>query len=170
MKKDYSFLPYFIDEDIYLVKDGLPGEPRHESQQTWATSPEPRLEFKGENRKHVVIAIDYAGEGYISPAQEALLHNILAAVNLTPEDIALVNLKKWGAPLNEAALKKIGCERLIGFGVDPKAIEGTHEKASHAIIVLNSSQYLFTYSLDELNEDREKKMVLWRHLKAMFFK
>lgn len=169
MTKDYSFLPLLIDEEIFLLEDRLITDaPTRHPKTVQVIASEIELVFKGENRKRVVIVVDQPGIDFISPGQEALLKNILTAINLNSNDIALVNLQKCLAPPTEYQLNKVGCDRLIGFGVGLNAIEGAPGRELNAVISLKNTQYLFTHSLDELNEDRLKKMSLWKNLKTMF--
>jgi DNA polymerase III psi subunit len=170
--QNYSFLPLLIDEKIYLVNEtsrmevGKPIGATGKGHQGQTISRD--LVFQGKNQKQVVIIVDHPEVEYTTIEQDLLLRNILGAMNLNYNDIALVNLAQEGNKIPMDALKLIGCKKLIGFGVNPDKLELGKRLAMNQLMEIDAIVILLSYSLNELQSNKQKKMELWRNIKTMF--
>lgn len=167
MTKNYSFLPLLLDEEVFLLKEVALSQPVYEEPAN-VEDAVPDLVFQGKNRKSVVILVDQPETEFVEPGQDLLLRNILTALNLDFNDVALVNLAHCRPKPGTEHLKKIGCQKLIGFGIGREGVTGLNIPGMNLLAAQSDIQYLFTHSLDELNQDKNKKMALWKNLKPMF--
>ena len=100
-----SFPANLFQEDLYLIRENTNVKPKVETK----TLSEPIKEsnsneqagFKGKNKKGIVVLIDYPAVGGMPPDQEELLRKILTSIQLTLEDILLVNTE-WFCNGNES--------------------------------------------------------------------
>jgi hypothetical protein len=174
MEENYSFLPFLIDEEIFLVK-----EPGSLEVDTTAAKKGPNqnlteqervvdLIYQGKNLKHMVALVDHPEVDYMNTQQELLLRNILSAMNLNLNDIALINLAHINRGIGIADLEKADCRKLIGFGIGSEKLMIGKKIDANQLVEINGIQFLLSYPLDDLQNDKQKKMTLWRNLKVMF--
>jgi DNA polymerase III psi subunit len=179
MTENYFFLPQLINEGIYLVKEpnvleaGTSEKVKKKEESTTSEMPlvkEPvaKLPYQGRNKKKIVVLVCHPDVEYSTTSQELLLRNILTAMNLSMNDIALINVAHAGKILEIDDVGKIGCEKLIAFGVGSDKLSQEEKLEFNQIMQLYNMQILMSYSLDDLQHDKEKKMMLWRNLKVMF--
>ncbi len=167
--KDYAFLPFLLNESIYVVPDNKPASKVEElisqEKEQEATG---RLTWQGNNRQQVVVLINYPGNQYLDEKQRGLLGKILSAVNLDFDDIALINLAHYHEKHSLGKLTEPGAQYLIAFGVSQNDIAAERNLIKNEIFSRNRIQMLFTASLEDLEKDRNKKVTLWNNLKRMF--
>jgi DNA polymerase III psi subunit len=169
MNKNYSFLPLLIEEKIYPIDEptGFFVEQKIEEEEKPVPTPPKEISYQGKNNKQVVILVDQPEAEYTTVEQDLLLRNILTAMQLNLQDIALVNAAH-NDTIDMESLKKVGCSKLIGFGINAARLAIGAKFETNTIIENKGISFLFSYSLNELQHDKEKKMTLWRSLKALF--
>lgn len=136
-----SFLPLFIEEEIYLIKD-----------RNTKTAPV----FVGGNNQGVLILFSNPNEVLLSPEEDGLLQKILLSVELTYDDVAIINVSK--SNFNEIDFRKA-----LSFGV---AVEP--QTKYYQVEEIEGKQWLLVDSLTEISKDRSKKKQLWQHLQQLF--
>lgn len=149
-----KFLGNLYDEDIYLIKESIPSE---EKQQE-----EVKIEIKGDNRKGIVVLIDYPQANFLPGNLDEFFQKIMSAVSLTYKDIALINLAQAAIdeiPLPHTKILTFGISKIPGLNLDLKRYE---------IIKENDIEILNADSLKDISENKELKGQLWNSIRQLF--
>ncbi len=161
-----AFLPFFFQEPVYLVPDPIDStlveaNPNEHSEDSPIYTP------LGGNKKQILLLVEEVGEQYISQPNRELLEKILQSVQLSLDDVYLVNVLQAEAPDSvEGGIKFYTC---ISFGMPPEAWQFCNFFKKYEVDRDNNGQaYLWADSLTEIAEDVEKKKLLWLSLKSLF--
>ncbi len=165
-------LSLFLTEPVYLVKEkkahgeeakALEENPAELGEK--AISPQP-INYEGKNLKKVLLL--YKGTGSRIPeAQYTFLGNILKAVNLDFEDVALVNTHLLTAE-QYPLLNEFDAKVWLSFGVAHDAWPIQENAVQYKIIKTKNASLLLAHSLNEIEANRDKKVLLWNNLKSLF--
>ena len=136
-----SFLPLFINEEIYLLDDSQ-------------TKQDPV--FLGGNKKEVLILVSNPTVAFLSATEDELLQKILLSVELTYDDVAILNVAK-------SDIKEIDFGKVLSFGVTVQP-----QSNSYQVEEIDGKQWLLVDSLPDIAQDRSKKKLLWEHLQQLF--
>lgn len=125
----------------------------------------PPVTFKGENKQHVLVAVDVTGD--LKTQDQVLLDNLLKACHLAMDDIALVNIRDQEATVPDiiTQLKPVKC---IFFGVPSLSINLPLGEAEESVIIYDDKLFIKTSPLSALQNQVSKKKALWSALKNMF--
>lgn len=183
---DYSFLPHFITEEIYLVKEEVniqapepvAEEPEAPSPKQVESSPvEPQiaeepetvylkaLPTEGNNLKHCLVLVE-STENVLEAELKGLLEKIMQAVKRSMDDILLVNVKEAGTEQLEALLSEHNHRHLLAFGT--QKLDQLTEVAKYEIVEVQKKYYLKADSLKVISENVALKKALWKALQSMF--
>lgn len=177
MQEKKVYLPYFLDDTIYMINDGsAPHQQQADTQQDdHVTEPEVSQETKvpvdlkpivtfGENLKHCVVLFSSATK--ISAESKDLLFKILASIKRTPKDVLMANVHDCSQEQVEALLSEHNHKHLISFGVTKteilaslKPYEPKEEKGKH---------FILSDGLEEVATNLDKKKALWKALQEVF--
>lgn len=176
MEDKKAYLPYFLEESIYVVDKGLKvAEPTAVYQEQASIINDPLTEQKekvelkpiltfGENLKHCIVL--FSSEQKISADSKDLLFKILGAINRTPKDALMANVHGCSDEQMQALLAEHNHKHLISFGVtntkalsDVKLYEPKEEKGKH---------YILSDDLEAVATNLDKKKALWKALKLVF--
>ncbi|MEK6480051.1 hypothetical protein WJR50_21090 [Catalinimonas sp. 4WD22] len=199
---DLNFLRFFLTEPIYLIPEAEPQkieqheetteseanieekavqEANGQEQEEKASDTEvkqndslPIPETEGENQKGVLVLFYQQQHRSLSNEERDFLGNILKAVNLGFNDIALCN---W-APLEQAyeqqknifeSIQQIKSEKLLVFGDLPLAWSLSHFfQKYHITEDAEGRKLLLADDLQSIAQNRDFKVQLWNALKKMF--
>ncbi|MCA6073309.1 hypothetical protein [Fulvivirga sedimenti] len=171
-KPNHEWLAGLFQEGIYIVpgenkvsagvsdspepdeKDTDSVEPQTVSEQSPLTMPD----FRGGNKKHILILTDSIPDS----TEEALLTNIMGATGLTWDDIALIN---WYDQPRPDLLSKLESHVVISFGLEHDPWCDTDPYQVHHA---NGVTHLRSDALRSLNSQIDQKRKLWSALKEMF--
>ena len=164
-----TFPANLFQEDLYViwentddrlkVESPILSEPIRESKRESKSSE--HAGFKGKNKKGIVVLIDYPEVGGIPPDQEELLRKILTSIQLTLEDVLVVNTS-----LYQEEILSFG-EKILSFGV--LSIAGYDGPVNtYEIIKSERNILLIADHLHLLSEHNDLKLKLWRNLQVMF--
>lgn len=136
-----------------------------------AAASAPTYKFLGKNQQHVAILVRFAGEAFLPEHHLQMLTKMLGACKLNLGDVAIVN--DASQPIAIDQLKdQLSPKHTLLFGISP---EETGLPLSFPMFKLQEYAgitYLYTPSLDELNQDTEEgkqlKRKLWENLKQLF--
>ena len=122
----------------------------------------------GENKRSVLILVNYNETVFLPEDELNFLIGILSACKLTMEDVGIVNLAK-SKELNYRFIQKdISYNILLMFGVLPKAIEMPLDFPYYQLQKYNQHTHLSAPALAALMNDKTEKGKLWVSLKQLF--
>lgn len=171
-KSDLQFLPLFISEPVYAIDEPIPIV-----TETFPPSKAPvlpiveKVPMLGDNNKLILVLVDEDHIEFISQPDQALLHNILKAVHLSPQDIALVNVRKiqLESSLIPQALENIPFHTLISFGAQVAGWSLCNYFSKYAVSTEDANRkILLADRLSEIANDPPKKKRLWQCLQQLF--
>lgn len=147
-----DFLPFFFQEPIYLISEN-PSETVYQPL--------------GKNRSKILVLVEEPDAPHLSEPGKVLLEKILIAVNLSFEDIHLVNVSNCETPDNlEAELEFKTC---ITFGMPPEPWQYSNFSRKYEVIEDEKGRaFLWSDPLSSIASDVEKKKLLWLSLKSLF--
>ncbi|MEO1051268.1 MAG: DNA polymerase III subunit psi [Bacteroidota bacterium] len=172
MTEDQALLPLFINEELYLIKgETTPSATEYTSQeeeepQELVEEPEEKsiaLKYKGENQKSILILVEYESYEFLHADQETLLVKILAAVQLTLADVAVVNM----AATDVEQMHTLNWQYVISFGVKNEEIFPAPDKM-YDMVLEQDKKMILCDPLHEIGLDNDKKRNLWSCLKSTF--
>ncbi len=127
--------------------------------------------FLGKNQQHVAIIVRSPGEAFLPEQHLQLLTKMLSACKLNLGDVAIVNDASRQVEINQLKAQLFPKQVLL-FGIGP---EETGLPLSFPMFKAQEyagTTYLYTPSLDDLNQETEEgkllKRKLWDNLKMMF--
>ena len=173
MERDFSFLPHFLKEDIYVVNE-KPSPTIPESNEKNAVEEQPEsedqapLKILGANLKNCLIFVNTPGSDVIAPTEKDLLENILKSVKLQPEDVLIVNVKDASNEQIEALVVEQNYRWLIDFGTD--RIPLLNSINPYQPLSEGKQKCLKANTLTVIGQDVEKKKLLWASLQEMFLR
>ncbi|MEM9831169.1 MAG: hypothetical protein AAF944_11065 [Bacteroidota bacterium] len=149
---DLTFLPFFFQESIYLVDETLAD-----------TTYQPL----GANLRKVLVLVDEPDALHLSEVSKQLLEKILQAVQLSLDDICLVNVQQ--APEPDRIAQELAYSYCLSFGMPPEAWQFNSFSKKYSVDRDNTGRaYLWADSLVEIAHDIDKKKALWLNLKTLF--
>lgn len=122
----------------------------------------------GNNRKHIVIMVADANTLYLPDEQLNFLLGILAACDLTMEDVAILNIKKNKSVTYKTVSDELSPEKLFLFGVKPAEIGLPLDFPNYQVQRYNNQTYLSAPLLSKFQDDKAEKTRLWNCLKQIF--
>lgn len=166
-------LKLFFNEDIYLIKETEKTNTPKEEKNLEPPTPEPiiaeepvseaiKFNYKGGNAKEIAIIINDDSNEFLNSTDETLLLNILKAIGLSLEDVAIINQHKTGTDWKE----QLEYSKVIVFGILP----GTYDLVTENYLIQESNKvsWLFSDSLFSLGSNKELKGKLWGKLQELF--
>jgi len=168
-------LKLFFEEDIYIIneesakssttieiKNELPLALPNPSILKEPTEEFISLNYKGGNTKGIAIIISDDSNDYLNNTDETLLLNILKALGLSLDDVAIINQHISGITWQ----KELEYSKAIVFGILPS----TYAIVSQNYIIKTNGEekWLFSDSLFTLGNDKVLKGKLWTSLQELF--
>ncbi|WKN43076.1 hypothetical protein [Tunicatimonas pelagia] len=147
-----DFLPFFFQEPVYVV---------NETQDETAYRP------LGSNRCKILLLVEELQELHLSDSGKELLEKILLALELSFDDVCLVNVSQCETP--DHLEGELDFKTCISFGMPPEPWQFSNFSRKYEIIRDESQRaFLWADPLAEVAADVEKKKMLWLSLKALF--
>lgn len=163
---DDAFLPFFFQEPVYLVPDPVSSK-LDKANSNNPASDSPTYTPLGKNEKKILLLVEETGKSHLSEPNQALLEKILQSVQLSLDDVCLVNIAQALTP--EAVSGEITFTTCISFGMPPEAWQFSNFSHKYEVMVDETDRaFLWADSLTEIGEDVEKKKLLWINLKTLF--
>lgn len=119
------------------------------------------FDFLGGNNKQILMLVNDAQNSYFSPKSEEMFVKLLAAVKLSMQDIAIVNLNNISVKWDDIK-QKTNPNKVVLWGVKPEFINTDVQK------YIFTDNVLYADALDQINADVELKKQLWPELQKMF--
>jgi hypothetical protein len=134
---------------------------------TKTNKPAPAGKSLGGNKKNILVVVKYAEDVYLPDNALQLLINMLGACKLGIEDVAIVNISKQ--PLEYKELLDTYRSRIaILFDVEPSAFGLPMSFPFYQIQPFAGCSFLYSPSLDTLENNKDEKTKLWTALKRLF--
>ena len=178
MQKDYSFLRDLITEDIYYIKSSSQTPLARETAMAPAMEKKAKtdidskadiIDYRGENLKEILVLVEEGDHPFLNQRDEAFLTKVLLAVDVSMNDIALVNI----AGIDEARINDVGnlphglqlcfMESVPGALSQPGL--NPYENITH-----DGKKVLWCDPLQSIAADKALKIKLWQQLKLIFNK
>lgn len=171
-KNNLHFLPLFISESVYIIEEPAPFFTETLTQNKADATPlAEKIPTLGDNVKHILVLVDEEHTEFISQQDQVLLHNILKAVHLSLQDIALVNVSKipLASTLLPQALDRLPFHTLISFGAQVAGWTLCNYFSKYTVTFDDAKRkILLADQLSELANDPYKKKRLWLCLQQLF--
>jgi len=157
-------------EDKGLAKEKIEAEKQltEEIKETKSAKQSPAFTFLGNNKKQVVIIVNYRDALYIPDDKLAFLTNILTACKLNLADIALLNFANVDKVSYKDFFEAIPAKSVIFFGVQPDTLSVPMNFPFFQVQHFDNVNYLSSPPLDEIEADKTLKGNLWTSLKKIF--
>lgn len=136
----------------------VPGAP--DSEKGW--------KYLGDNKKNILIIVNYNEAAYLPDDHLTLLTNILAACKICLGDVAIFNLKQRENPAYKEIVNHFKCRIVLLFDVAPLAFGLPIQFPHFQVQLFNKCTYLLSPSLEELERDKNLKKKLWLCLQRIF--
>ncbi|MFT3822410.1 MAG: hypothetical protein QM731_00770 [Chitinophagaceae bacterium] len=138
---------------------------------TTAADPATAYRFLGNHAKQVSIIVNCPGETYLPENHLQFLTKILGACRLNLGDVAIINNAALAVDINQLK-QQINPKFALLMGIEPTSIGLPLSFPQFKEQEYAGTRYLFTVSLDELNQEtasgKQLKGQLWACLKKMF--
>ena len=122
----------------------------------------------GNNQKKVLILVESEETLYLPDNQLNFLLGILAACNLTMEDVAILNIKKNPSVNYQRITDDLKSEKVFLFGLQPDQIELPVNFPTYQIQKFNNQVYLAAPALSNFHDNKAEKTRLWICLQQIF--
>jgi hypothetical protein len=122
----------------------------------------------GNNRRNILILVECDDTVYLPDEELTFLLGVLAACNLTMEDVAILNIKKNESATYKTITSELSPQKIFLFGVNPIQIELPVEFPNYQIQQYNNQVYLTAPLLSFFKDNKAEKIKLWNCLKQIF--
>jgi hypothetical protein len=124
--------------------------------------------YLGENKKKVLIVVNYPAVAHIPDAQLDFLTNLLGACKLNLGDSAILNYQHYSATDFNSIISFFGPKTIFLFGINPDDFGLPILFPHFQVQAFNEATYLFTPALQDIEADKILKSKLWVCLKKIF--
>ncbi len=124
------------------------------------------IDFFGQYRQKILILVTYPNQKNLIPKDQMVLERILAALGISFDDVAIVNVEKAQLTFNEIQ-EQMGWHKLIAFGVKHDFIP--FEVPENELTSLENGEKIFLApNIAEIAASKNLKRMLWQNLKTLF--
>jgi DNA polymerase III psi subunit len=153
-----------FSDTIYVKGETHNAQPKKEAE-VIQTDEAVNFNFKGGNKKEILILIESSGEG-VNQADLNFLLKILGAVKLQESDVAIINPKDQNFEISKAAFP---IKTILIFGVNPFEVGIKDQNfTSYDIHQWNGKNVLKGDTLSTISQNQDKKKALWVNLQRLF--
>jgi hypothetical protein len=156
------------DKGIVIQKKEAEKPAPEEIKEMKPAKQSPALTFLGNNKKQVVIIVNYPDTLYIPDDKLAFLTSILTACKLNLADIALLNFANSGRVSYKDFFEAVPAKSVIFFGVQPDMLSVPMNFPFFQVQHFDNVNYLSSPPLDKIEMDKTLKGNLWTSLKKIF--
>src|SRR5258706_4830150 len=126
------------DNYIFRKKTGSPGD---------------QWKYLGENKKNILIVVDYPDAVYLPDEELSFLTNMLSACQLSLADVAIVNRNNYGEANYKDLTAQFSSKTIFLFGVDPVSLGLPVSFPHFQVQSFAKTTFLFTPPLEERKKD-----------------
>ncbi len=122
--------------------------------------------YFGKNRKNFLILMKETEGENLKEADSKLLTGILAAGQLSLNDVAIINIEKTKATFLDM-YTKLKPTSVVSFGVDMKKLGVPHDFELYKPTKIKTITWIVSHNFVALHSDKTKKLGLWTALKEL---
>ncbi|HEX7902800.1 MAG TPA: hypothetical protein VF487_02895 [Chitinophagaceae bacterium] len=172
MDLNHIELPNNVVADLYsssLVETGeIAAKPIAEKKAVEITTPSPVWKWLGENKKNILVIVNYDNTVHLPDDELQLLTNMLMACKLSLADVAIINLQNQPHQTYKEILDQFKTRIALLFGIEPAILGLPMNFPFFQIQPFANCSFLYAPSLKELEEDKIHKSKLWVTLRRLF--
>ena len=127
-----------------------------------------KWKYLGENRKNILVVVDYNSTVYLPDEELSFLTNILGACKLGLADVAIVNRNNYGDVNYKELIAQFSSRIVFLFGIDPVSFGLPVNFPQFQLQPYSNATFLYSPSIEELENDKLLKSKLWVSLKRLF--
>jgi hypothetical protein len=164
MENQALFLREFFNETLYHIS-----APATHLKGTDISAQKEKPDFlslSGNKSADILFLFAYAGKNDIPSADKEVLNLMLKAVHLSWPKIAWLNMDETSSPTWENILQAFGGTRIIVFQSNCPILPETCEEGK--VTIIDGRKILCTVPIQELEENKSRKMLLWKGLQEIF--
>jgi len=124
--------------------------------------------YLGDNKKNILIAVDYADVVFLPDEELSFLTKLLAACKLSLADVAIVNRNNHKEKNYKELVLTFKSRIVFLFGIEPASFGLPVSFPHFQIQPFSNATFLFAPTLDQCNKDALLKSKLWVCLRRIF--
>jgi len=128
----------------------------------------PSYKSLGDNRKNILVVVRYADAVHLPDEALTFLTNLLKACKLSLGDVSIFNLNNYPDANYRDVTHHYSSRIVFLFGVEPVAFGLPLNFPEYQVQTFANTTYLFSPSLELLQNDPLLKSKLWVSLRHMF--
>ncbi len=133
-----------------------------------AAAPKQGAKWLGNNRKHILLAVNNSDTVHLPDKDLEFLTSILSACRLSLEDVTILNIQNFPGAGYKELTGQFGSTQVLLFGMEPAELGLPMNFPPFQNQAFNKVHYLHAPSLARLAENRQLKSELWAALKKIF--
>lgn len=157
-------LKLLFNDDIYYIPEGELAKETLSVNDTLADLEPKTFSYLGENNKYFLILIDDEINKELNTLHLDVLLKIMNAKGLELRDLAILNLNNYPGITFSDLKEFFVCSKLVLLGISPERIFlpslSSNQPEKHENV-----KVLATYSLEEMINNRDKKIQFWDVMK-----
>ncbi len=122
----------------------------------------------GDNKKNILILVKYPGVEFLPEQQLNFLNGMLAACKLELKDTALINIGDHQMASYKEIMSQFKSRIILLFDVAPASIGLPLDFPHFQIQPFSGNSFLYSPSLDDLENDKMLKSKIWVCLRRLF--
>ena len=118
--------------------------------------------------KRNILVVVHSSEITLNGKQALFLQSILNACKLEANTVNIISTSSPQFGDYKQLISIFGAEKCLLFGLEPSAIQLPMNFPTFQIQSYQNQQYIWAPSLEELENDKTKKITLWNSLQKIF--
>lgn len=127
-----------------------------------------RWKYLGENKRNILIVVDYKNVFYLPDDELSFLTGMLTACKLSLADVAIVNRNNYNDANYKELIAQFACKIVFLFDIDPPSFDMPVNFPHFQLQPFAHATFLFIPSLGEMKKDSLLKSKLWLCLRRLF--
>jgi hypothetical protein len=124
--------------------------------------------YLGENKKNILVVVDYSDAVYLPDEELSFLTNMLVACKLSLADVAIINRNNYKEANYKELVTRFKSRIVFLFGVDPVSFGLPLSFPHFQVQPFANATFLFSPALEEYKNDKLLKSKLWVCLQRIF--
>ena len=171
-----EFYQHFYTENLFLIPDLHSTAPTKDSLSTATeeingdTQPVKKYNLLGENKKGLIIVVALPEKEFRALPQHEFLSKVLASIRHTPEDVAFINLASKEKLDTYKLSKETTVNQLLAFGPGLLDLDVNSKISLYKPASIGATPLLIADVLGDIENDVNKKKLLWNGLQTIFLR